>query len=176
MAQCTSITGQHNPNSQRLRDCPVHGATASSSPENSSKLSAAPPARAYMRDIEYPDLDHEVEFDSPFTIDAEGDVDDARPDGVHAPETVYLDDEGEIEYLDDDWEPISGYSGQYGYKGPVMHPSEVLGGGSALEREVRSNPGVYVLVAVEANIDDEGAGEEPAGWMILRRKPEAAKA
>jgi hypothetical protein len=65
-------------------------------------------------------------------------VTDAGTD-VYAP-TLY-DDE-----LDSDrWELLDGYSGQYGYSGPVMHPSEFIGGGMA--RDILATPGTYVAVA-----------------------------
>lgn len=57
-----------------------------------------------------------------------------------------------------------GYSAQYRYTGPIMHPSEFIGGG--LERDIREQPGYYVAVPVETMDDDEA----PAGWAVLYRE------
>lgn len=45
------------------------------------------------------------------------------------------------------WEPMTGYTGQHGYSGPHMHPSEYVGG--ALARDILDTPGLYVCVTVD---------------------------
>jgi len=62
---------------------------------------------------------------------------------------------------------LTGYTGQYGYHGAVMHASEYIGGG--LADDILSTPGTYVVVVV--NVEDDEADEfaEPAGWAILRQ-------
>lgn len=90
-----------------------------------------------------------TEFDVPFRVTADRKVitgEDAckvpTADGsmwVYAPE-VY---NGELD--DDRWTLLAGHSGQHGYHGPIMHPSETLSGG--LADAVLSTPGLYVVVA-----------------------------
>lgn len=71
------------------------------------------------------------------------------------------------------WELLTGYTGQYSYNGPVMHPSEFIGGGMA--RHILETPGDYVALIVngyctleddtECN-PDTGCDCEPAGWAV----------
>lgn len=76
------------------------------------------------------------------------------PDGVYVPEGAYVHEEGAEPVLEaDGWELMTGYSGQHGYTGPVMHNSEYIGGG--LERDIRERPGLYVALVV----DHVGVGE-----------------
>lgn len=97
-----------------------------------------------------------VEFDRPFAVDTGGVV--TWADGYHAP-SVYGSD-GEVDIDSDQWEFFStGYTGQYGYNGPVMHDSEFLGG--RLARDILETPGVYVLCPVYWEDDSEG-------WVVLR--------
>lgn len=82
--------------------------------------------------------------------------------GVHAPEVYHDDETAPI-----GWEWASrGYTGQYGYSGPVMHASEQLTG--RLATDILARPGVYVAVVVESLGDDD---DSPAGWAILRQVP-----
>lgn len=81
-------------------------------------------------------------------------------------------DEELISSLPAGWTLLSGFTGQYSYNGPVMHPSEFIGGG--LERHIRETPGYYVALVVESdcgykmdNCDPEsGCDCEPAGWAV----------
>lgn len=80
--------------------------------------------------------------------------------GVYAPEVYHDDETAPI-----GWEWASGgYTGQYGYSGPVMHASEQLTG--RLATDILARPGVYVAVVVDDYDDDN-----PAGWAILRQVP-----
>jgi hypothetical protein len=79
-----------------------------------------------------------MEFDHPITVTDDGRVTDG-PANLYAP-NLYDDD------LDSDsWELLNGYSGQDRYAGPIMHPSEFIGGGMA--RDILDTPGTYVAVA-----------------------------
>ena len=64
-----------------------------------------------------------------------------------------------------EWEALVGYTGQYSYNGPVMHPSEFIGGG--LERDILDEPGTYVVVEVR---DDDTERDDLIGWAVLRRR------
>lgn len=120
-------------------------------------------------------LNRAVEFDRPFRVTRTGVEFDAE---ASAPTEVFYDDDGGIT-VDDrphdssrtDWEALTGYTGQYAYRGPVMHPSEFLGGG--LARDVLESIGdTFVVTAVEVLPDGDDPDPFPAGWAILRlRKP-----
>lgn len=88
----------------------------------------------------------------------------------------WADNDGEhIE--SDEWEWWSrGYSGQWGYSGPVMHTSETLSGG--MLDDLLANDGTYALVTVEheecfdddaGSHCDETCDHEPVGWAVLKR-------
>lgn len=82
---------------------------------------------------------NDVEFDHVFTVMSGGTVTDG-PSGIHAPDSH----DGELS--GDGWEYWStGRSGQYGYRGPIMHASEYIGG--RIERDILSTPGIYAVVA-----------------------------
>ena len=117
-------------------------------------------------------LNDRIEFDCPFRVDADGNVTDAHE--FYAP-TVY-----DEEIDSDRWEFFSaGYTGQYGYNGPVMHNSEILSG--RLESDILETPGVYVIVACDWSCDDdcETCGDSDVydgyaqcdnveGWAVLK--------
>lgn len=107
-------------------------------------------------------LNRQVEFDSPFTVlpaDEDGNVEITDgPAGVYAPE-VY-DVVTVADFTDPAWELVTGYSGQHGYPGPIMHDSETLSGGMA--RDVLATPGTYVVVAAYYTCTDtEHANGDP---------------
>ena len=139
------------------------------------------------------ELNNAVEFDSPFFV-LPGDS--GRCTVLTYPHTpidppmvlsVMLVEGGEPE-LDglDGWQPVTGYSGQHGYSGPVMHASEYLGGGMA--RDLLSGElgaGWFVITSVESDACDDfrmhgqctpdggdcgrNCSEEPAGWILLHK-------
>ena len=79
--------------------------------------------------------------------------------GVHAPE---YDTEGGTDPADPaGWDMLRGYTGQWGYNGPVMHASEYVGG--ALARDILDTPGTYTVVYV-SDLADLDAG--PYGWAV----------
>lgn len=109
-----------------------------------------------------------AEFDCPFRVDEDSNV-TTNLTGVWAPEVIeYLDDDGQStgppEISGGGWEFMDGYSGQDRYSGPVMHPSEFLGGRMA--RDVLATPGVYVVCEV-VNPEDP---DDLIGWVLLKRK------
>ena len=105
-------------------------------------------------------LNELMEFDHPVYVSADGTVADP-PCPLYAPELFGIDDnELQSQARSAGWAGLlTGYTGQYGYNGPVMHPSEYVGGG--LERYILATPGWYVVTAV---MDDEDY--EPYGWAI----------
>lgn len=65
------------------------------------------------------------------------------------------------------WELMTGWTGQQGYSGPCMHPSEYIGG--RLEEHIRENPGYYVCLPVTIIPPDSDAESTDAGWAIAYR-------
>jgi hypothetical protein len=62
------------------------------------------------------------------------------------------------------WDLLTGYSNQQGYNGPVLHTSEVIGGG--LARDILATPGIYAVASVD-DVEDDGY---PIGWVVLRKR------
>ena len=97
-------------------------------------------------------LSHYMDFDSPITVHDDGTVTSA--DDIYAPDLH----DGEL--YSPKWALMTGYSGQYGYSGPIMHPSEFIGGRMA--NDILDQPGTYVaLVDYPTDPDDE-----PDGWAV----------
>lgn len=94
----------------------------------------------------------------------------------YLPEVVYVedDDDGQIlsdelvEPLPDGWKLLSGFTGQYSYNGPIMHPSEFIGGG--LERYIRETAGLYVAVIVDVFPKNNVEESENAGWAVAYKE------
>jgi hypothetical protein len=103
-----------------------------------------------------------MEFDHPIRVHEDGTI--SEPTGIYAPE-VYDGETLKAPLVEPGWELVNGFSGQYGYSGPVMHPSEFIGG--RLEDRIRETPGVYVVVEVRDG--DEYPGGEPVGWAVARK-------
>ena len=113
-----------------------------------------------------------VEFDHPFTIWHDEVVDVPRV-WVRTVACWQLEDESWSEAEIDDstnWEFVSqGWTGQYGYNGPVMHNSEYIGERIA-ERlaELAEDYLAFAVVAVDCE-DLEGESELD-GWVIVGLK------
>lgn len=138
-------------------------------------------------------LNAAMEFDHVIRVAAGGTVSDSPLDpyfDLHVVETSEGHWEDEFS-IPEGWELLRGYTGQYGYSGPVMHQSEYIGGGMA--EHILETPGDYVALVVESEDlhqwqrDYDGAGEwcpkcgdtkdkdnkdslchgaEPAGWAV----------
>lgn len=104
-------------------------------------------------------------------VHEDGTVTDAD---AYAPELyMEVDADGQSIHADDSdlhgqashagWELLTGWTGQSGYRGPVMHASEYLGG--RLAEYILETPGIYTAVVVETDDDSEDA----AGWAIARK-------
>jgi hypothetical protein len=98
-----------------------------------------------------------MEFDHIIQVYRDGTVTNA-PSDISPPEV--MDDE-----VQTPWRLLTGYTGQYGYRGPTMHPSEYIGG--RLERDILATPGYYVaLLSYSADDDAVDADIEPDGWVV----------
>ena len=129
-------------------------------------------------------LNDAMEFYHVIRVDAAGNVTDS-PEDVYCegwvqsvltdPETDLWEDEFN---LPEGWQLMTGYTGQYGYNGPVMHSSEFIGGGMA--RDILETPGDYVALVVESDCgytqehcsEETGCNCEPAGWVVAFKPAE----
>lgn len=138
------------------------------------------------------ELNDVMEFDH--VIESHGDGTVTWRSDLHAPE-VYdenIEEDGHDRHGrrrwkftgSDEWELLYNYTGQYSYNGPVMHPSEFIGGGIA--HDIIETPGVYVVVVVRTLepeegcefCENEGANEghptpcdqhDIVGWAVAKR-------
>jgi hypothetical protein len=109
------------------------------------------------------DLNALMEFDHPIRVHADGSVSDGLAN-VYAPSLM-------DEHLDSpDWEFFStGYTGQYGYRGPIMHDSEFIGG--RLADDILAAPGIYCAVVADWSPEDGAEdGDNFEGWAVVRLK------
>lgn len=105
-------------------------------------------------------LTNAIEFDYVFRVNEDSTI--TFMEDMYAP-GVY-EDESDVIIEDSTWEVLSGYTQQYGYHGPVMHPSEQLGG--RLARDILDNPAYYAIVEV---YDMGTSGEDVIGWVVVSR-------
>jgi hypothetical protein len=135
-----------------------------------------------LENINEENLNSTMEFDHVIRVHKDGTVSDGYPD-LMAPEiTMDVDADGSAtDDSEDDlrrqarsygWELLDAWTGQYGYRGVVMHSSEYIGGD--LAEHILETPGYYVAVTVgclgpdnEENPDAESF--DPAGWAIAYR-------
>lgn len=122
------------------------------------------------------ELDTQLPIDELLGVDMGGI--EVTEDGIHRSDDSPLD-QGSIGDADEyvatmtkgynGWKAVSGFSGQHGYSGPLMHTSEVLEGGP--EDYIRSHPGKYAVVSV-CEEDEEFGDTDPVGWMLLKKETE----
>lgn len=111
------------------------------------------------------ELNDAAEFFSPFLVNEDGTV---ELSGNFEPDEVIgnYPERGDI-FISDGWTAWShGYTGQWGYSGPVMHDSEYLGG--RLAEDILSTPGEYCLMPVTylGYLGWEDSQDE--GWIVLK--------
>lgn len=116
-------------------------------------------------------LNEVMDFGHVIEVHEDGTV--TEPNVLHYPETVYQTPDSDGQCIDDevhglpnDWSMLSGYTRQDGYSGPVMHPSEYLGG--RLAAHILSTPGLYVSVLVDGQGPDDSHGGKDLsiGWGV----------
>lgn len=73
--------------------------------------------------------------------------------------------------LDHLWQAMTGLTGQHGYNGAVLHPSEVMAPGvaRAMLDIVRGEEAPIAFVLTEVRDEDLSHPEDPIGWTILYR-------
>jgi len=90
--------------------------------------------------------------------------------------TVYGEDPDDAQIkaqLPPGWVFVTGYTGQDGYHGPVMHNSEFIGG--SLANAILAHGGFYVTSYIDHYSDEpETDGEEPytEGWVLAYFGPD----
>ena len=94
-----------------------------------------------------------------------------------------------IPLADSDWSALTGLTGQYGYRGAVMHPSENLSDEALLLNLAELDASMFAIVGVEAPctelepcFEDEpeycrdyGCSADPAGWAVIYKAREVAE-
>lgn len=124
-----------------------------------------------------------MEFDRVIEVKADGTVEQRDDLNPYFDLSYYLTDV-ETEHWEpqldvpEGWQLMTGYTGQYGYNGPVMHTSEYIGGRMA--RDILETPGLYVALVVESDCgykrDDcdpeHGCDCEPDGWAVAFKPAE----
>lgn len=143
----------------------------------------------------------EPEFDTAYQIDRDGNI--YSPDGWHYVPAVEHDDRHDI-LIDgiptrakaegddhSEWDALTGYTGQYGYRGAVMHAAERWGSWArkalADLADDDTIPGIeFAVVEVSGHNDSDpvfpdepgyceefGCAHEPAGWAVIYRPAES---
>jgi hypothetical protein len=111
-----------------------------------------------------------MQFEHVVYSDGAGNVTDILPTRVWAPEVyLELDDDGQslsepVMSSREPWKLLSGFTGQHGYRGALMHPSEYIGGG--LERYIRDTAGYFVAVVIDGLPTGEDDETELCGWGV----------
>lgn len=116
---------------------------------------------AYRRTPDGRRLNDVMDFDHVIEVREDGSVTDAEA-GIYAPTVT-------DERCDDDrWALLAGFTGQHGYRGPIMHNSEFIGG--ALADAILTVPGIYVAVVAHWSPDnyDDGVPDTDEGWCVAR--------
>lgn len=128
----------------------------------SDTLRAMRPTRDTLNDV--------MSFEHVIRVHRDGAV-TAMP-ATYAPELL----DGDLD--SPEWQLLDGYSGQDGYPGPEMHPSEYIGGRMA--DHILSTPGIYVAILASHSCDEcpeeedmretcefcDGNGTESDGWAV----------
>ncbi len=119
-------------------------------------------------------LNDVMEFDRVIRVDSDGTVSYASAEGAYAPELCAVTDGDGSHTSDTDpdlcrqaadqgWTLLSGWTGQYGYSGVCMHPSEVIGG--SLAEHILATPGYWVTVVIYEDDDSD-----PEHWAVAYRE------
>lgn len=84
--------------------------------------------------------------------------------------------DGMPDNLTTDWRAITGKTGQYGYSGAVMHPSETADDDIIREWVREAGGDVFAIVEVFPELDeqdnDDYSDESSIGWVIIYRPAE----
>ena len=113
-------------------------------------------------------LNDEIDFDSVIYSHGDGTVSDVSPyASLYGPEVSTWEQEDGTwvgEAMDEPWELLDGFSGQYGYSGPHMHASEYIGGG--LAQHILETVGFYAVTVVTPMPFDECEEADFDEWAV----------
>ena len=110
-------------------------------------------------------LNDAMEFDSIIYSHGDGTISNANSMRGPAVYIAELEDGTWVgEALDEPWELLDDFSGQYGYSGPHMHASEYVGGG--LARHILETAGFYVVTVVTPMPLDECEDVDSDAWAV----------
>lgn len=111
----------------------------------------------------------EPEFDRVYLIDAEGRI--TEPEGAPMPPDIWDDPRGDVS-VEGEWDVLRGFTGQYGYRGAVMHPSEQWGEWAVAEltrlAAGSDDPVLFVVLEVP-EADGRYPDGDPIGWVVAHR-------
>lgn len=97
-------------------------------------------------------------------VNEDGTVSDVEPN-VYGPDVyvTYDDDGKEHVTCEGNWDMERGWTQQYLYNGPMMHPSEYVGG--KIADHILETPGLWCVV-VPYDLD---SGDLAEGWVLCHR-------
>lgn len=106
------------------------------------------------------------EFDYVYTLTTAGEIvttDLSAPDVQHSPGGDVLIESG----MPTQWRALTGYTGQYGYSGAVMHPSEQWGEWAINALRERADGADISFSVVEVrDADGSFPDGDPIGWAV----------
>ena len=117
------------------------------------------------RNVTADTLNEAMHFDSVIYSHGDGTVSDAHT--MRSPYVYIAEQEDGTwveESMDEPWELVNSFSGQYGYSGPCMHASEYIGGG--LARHILETAGFYVVTVVTPMPFDDCEEADFDEWVV----------
>ena len=115
-------------------------------------------------------LSEEMEFDHIVYSHGDGTISDAHTMRSPYVYVAELEDGTWVEEaMDEPWDLVDGFSGQYGYSGPHMHASEYIGGG--LARHILETAGFYVVTVVTPMPFNECEDVDSDEWAVAYAGP-----
>lgn len=105
------------------------------------------------------------DFDHVYLIDGLGTISEEHRD-LYAPDVTH-DPAGDV-IVSDGWSVLTGHTGQHGYNGAVMHPSETWGDWATSDLMSRVEEDGWVAFAVVEVRGEDGDYPEggPIGWAV----------
>jgi hypothetical protein len=108
------------------------------------------------------------EFDHVYVIDAQGNIQMDSP--LFAPDVENGPDADTDVIVSTGWSVLTGHTGQHGYRGAVMHPSELWGAWAIDDLTERAQDGPVAFAIVEVRDTDGSFPEgDPIGWAVAYR-------
>lgn len=109
---------------------------------------------------------------SDFDFDSVYDLNGQRTPDEYAPDVTlcdYTTGNGDVEVDNPQWGVVTGKTGQYGYNGAVMHPSETASDELVIEWVREADGDLFAIVEVR-DVDGSYPDGDPIGWAVAYRK------